>query len=87
MLLAKPSVLKPCHHFSLRDVARVPDYPDQWIQMEFVCECGTTCRIDVELLDGPFVGHAYQHCGTTTGRYVPGRVIKMWEGLEATNVS
>jgi hypothetical protein len=59
------------------------NYPDQWIRMEFVCECGTKCRIDVELLDGPFVGHAYQHCGTTTGRYVPGRVIKMWEGREA----
>ena len=62
----------------------MPDYPAPWIRMEFVCECGTTCRIDVELLDGPFVGHAYQHsCGTTTGRYVPGRVIKMWEGREA----
>lgn len=72
----------------IQRVPHMPNYPDPWTRMEFVCECGTKCHIDVELLDGPFVGQAYLHpCGTTAGRYVPGRIIRMWEERGATSIS
>jgi len=64
------------------EIHRAPkmDYSKPWTRMEFLCECGTKCRIDVELDDGQFSGRAYQHpCGTTAGHYVPGRIIGMWE--------
>ncbi|MFY9909392.1 MAG: hypothetical protein WCF22_15515 [Candidatus Sulfotelmatobacter sp.] len=64
------------------EIHRAPmmDYRKPWTRLEFVCECGTRCHIDVELDDGQFSGRAYQHpCGTTAGHYVPGRIIRMWE--------
>jgi len=66
----------------LVEIHRAPkmEYTKQWTRVEFVCECGTRCQIDVELDDGPFSGHAYQHpCGTTEAHYIPGRVLKTWE--------
>ena len=64
------------------EINRAPkmDYRKPWTRMEFVCECGTKCRIDVELDDGQFSGRVYQHpCGRTTAHYVPGRIMAMWE--------
>jgi hypothetical protein len=69
----------------LAEIHRAPkmEYTKPWMRVEFVCECGTNCRIDVELDDGQFSGHAYQHpCGTTGAHYIPGRVMKMWEEPE-----
>ena len=66
----------------LVEIHRAPkmEYTKPWTRVEFVCECGTNCRIDVELNDSQFSGHAYQHtCGTTEAHYIPGRVVKMWE--------
>lgn len=64
------------------EIQRAPkmDYAKPWTRVEFVCECGTRCRIDVELDDGQFSGHAYQHpCGTTKARYVPGKILTLRE--------
>lgn len=64
------------------EIRRTPkmDYMKLWTRVEFACECETNCRIDVELDDGQFSGHAYQYaCGTTEFHYIPGRIIKMWE--------
>jgi len=69
------------------EIRRAPrmDYTKPWTQVEFVCDCGTICRMDVELYDGQFSGHAYQHsCGTTGAHYVPGRIIRMWEEPQPT---
>jgi len=52
---------------------------EKWMRMEFVCECGTTCRIDVELIGGPFGTRGYQHCGMGAGRCVPGQIAGLWE--------
>jgi hypothetical protein len=67
------------------EIQRAPkmEYATPWTRVEFVCECRTNCRIDVELQDGQFGGHSYQHpCGTTEAHYVPGRVMKMWEDCD-----
>lgn len=65
------------------EILRAPvnqNYSGEWTRIEFVCECGTTCRIDVQLVSDQFGGQPYQHqCGTLTGRYVPGRIIKILE--------
>jgi hypothetical protein len=64
------------------EIRRAPkmDYAKPWTRVEFVCDCGTNCRIDVELEDGQFSGHVYQHpCGTTAAHYVPGRILAMCE--------
>jgi hypothetical protein len=64
------------------EIRRAPktDYTKPWTRVEFVCECGTRCRIDVELDHSQFSGHAYQHpCGTTQAHYVPGRIMRMLE--------
>src|SRR5437660_522773 len=69
------------------EIRRAPtmDYQKPWTRVEFVCECGTICRMDVELNDSQFSGHAYQHsCGTTQAHYVPGRIIRMWEESKQT---
>jgi hypothetical protein len=66
----------------LVEIHRAPkmEYAKPWTRVEFVCECGTRCQIDVELDDGPFSGHAYQHpCGTTEAHYIPGRMMKTRE--------
>jgi hypothetical protein len=71
------------------EIRRAPrmDYTRPWARVEFDCECGTICRMDVELSDTQFGGHAYQHsCGTTQAHYVPGRIIKMWEEPQPTPV-
>jgi hypothetical protein len=71
------------------EIHRAPkmDYTNPWTRVEFVCECGTRCGIDVELDDSQFSGHAYQHpCGTTQAHYVPGRIIRILEEY-ATNLS
>jgi hypothetical protein len=64
------------------EIHRAPkmNYTKSWTRVEFVCECGARCRIDVELDDGQFSGHAYQHpCGTTAFHYIPGRILTMQE--------
>jgi hypothetical protein len=57
----------------------MPAYCRPWICIEFVCECGMRCGFDVELLDRQLSGQAYRHpCGTTRGRYLPGRILRAW---------
>jgi len=58
---------------------QISRYPDKWSRIEFVCECGAKCIIDVELTDAPFGSQAYQHCGIGSGHCLPGRPVAMQE--------
>jgi hypothetical protein len=55
------------------------DYPNAWIPTEFTCNCGTKCRVDVELSRWTEVGNFYQHCAKDEGQYFPGRIIATLE--------
>jgi hypothetical protein len=38
-------------------------YPDSWLLLEYVCECGKKIRVDFEPIN-PYTPQAYQHnCG------------------------
>jgi hypothetical protein len=55
-------------------------YPNQWVPLEYVCECGKKIRVDAEAITGPFGVQAYQHnCGKDGEHYLPGPIIATWE--------
>jgi hypothetical protein len=55
-------------------------YPEKWTPMEFTCNCGARCRVDVEFIAGPFAAQLFQHaCGKDDeGHYMPGPIIASW---------
>lgn len=55
-------------------------YPDKWVPLEYVCECGRKIRVDSEFIAGPFAPQAYQHnCGKDEEHLLPGPIIASWE--------
>ena len=50
-------------------------HPSKWMRIDFVCECGTKCGLDVELRGGQFGSEVYQHCAVGSGRCIPGKLI------------
>jgi hypothetical protein len=63
-------------------------YPAQWTPMEFVCRCGVKCRVDFEVIFGPYSGQIFRHpCGKDEGRYVPGPIIATWVEQNGTLVA
>jgi len=62
-------------------VATEPIYPQSWVPVEFVCQCGVKCRVDVEHIAGSFSASFFRHdCGKDEDRDLPqGRVFAIWE--------
>jgi hypothetical protein len=54
-------------------------YPDKWVLLEYVCECGKKIRVDSEPIS-PCAPQVYQHdCGKDEERCLPGPIIAIWE--------
>jgi hypothetical protein len=55
-------------------------YPDRWTPMEYLCNCGVRCRVDVKVILGPSAGgESVQHCKDDETHLIPGPIIAMWE--------
>lgn len=55
-------------------------YPEKWRPIEFTCECGVKCRVDVEVILGPRQGEPpYRHCSRGKDQPLTGRIIAIWE--------
>jgi hypothetical protein len=62
-------------------------YPDKWVPLEYVCECGKKIRVDSESVT-PSTPQAYQHsCGKDGEHYLPGRIIASYEERGGTWVN
>jgi hypothetical protein len=54
-------------------------YPERWEPIEFTCDCGVKCRVDVEVPTGPRQIEFYQHCSKGPEIPLTGHLIAAWE--------